>query len=235
MRAIHLITEKNYNTALQENQVISTDFYHFSIKFRILVVEKRHAINEHYVPDRNGQPGAQSENGEFYLLTYIVADRTKKNRRLQTMKKGENIFKRKDGRWEARYSKGCRNCPAKSSFVTVKPARRHKKKSRTAPAHTYQRDTNVGKEIECPHPTLRLVKNTRYGAGDRTRTGTLSPAVDFELFAPHGTQTNSAPCGGPLTDTKSLANTTVFEADVQKKLRFVCHFRSVQFDGNFGF
>ena len=32
-----------------------------------------------------------------------------------------------------------------------------------------------------------------YGAGDRTRTGTLSPAVDFELFAPHGTQTNSAP------------------------------------------
>ncbi len=37
---------------------------------------------------------------------------------------------------------------------------------------------------------------TKFGAGDRTRTGTLSPAVDFELFAPHGIQTNSVPCGG---------------------------------------
>ena len=29
-----------------------------------------------------------------------------KSRRIQTTKKGENIFKRKDGRWEARYIKG---------------------------------------------------------------------------------------------------------------------------------
>ncbi len=48
--------------------------------------------------------------------------------------------------------------PAKSStaFVAVKPTRRQK-------------------EIECPHPTLRLVMNTRYGAGDRTRICTAMP------------------------------------------------------------
>ena len=34
---------------------------------------------------------------------------------------------------------------------------------------------------------LESVMNTRYGAGDRTRTGTLSPAVDFEST----TSTNS--------------------------------------------
>lgn len=33
----------------------------------------------------------------------MVSDQTIKNRRLQTLKKGENIVKRKDGRWEARY------------------------------------------------------------------------------------------------------------------------------------
>ena len=27
---------------------------------------------------------------------------------------------------------------------------------------------------------IKSVMNTRYGAGDRTRTGTLSPAADFE-------------------------------------------------------
>ena len=41
------------------------------------------------------------------LLAKIYGVRSdNKNRRLQTMKKGENIFKRKDGRWEARYIKG---------------------------------------------------------------------------------------------------------------------------------
>ena len=34
---------------------------------------------------------------------------------------------------------------------------------------------------------IKSVMNTRYGAGDRTRTGTLSPAVDFEST----TSTNS--------------------------------------------
>ena len=37
--------------------------------------------------------------------------------------------------------------------------------------------------------------NTRYGAGDRTRTGTLSPAVDFEST----TSTNSiTPAGAKI-------------------------------------
>ena len=35
----------------------------FQEDFGILVVEKRHAISEHYFSDRNGQSGAQSENG----------------------------------------------------------------------------------------------------------------------------------------------------------------------------
>ena len=112
------------------------------------------------------------------------------------MKKGENIFKRKDGRWEARYSKGY-ELSGKIKFLLRQNLQGGiTKKSRTAPAHTYQRGTKRQKENECPHPTLRLVKNTRYGAGDRTRTGTLSPAVDFELFASQGIQTNSTPYGG---------------------------------------
>ena len=32
------------------------------------------------------------------------------------MKRGETIFKRKDGRWEARYSKGC-ELPGKIKFL----------------------------------------------------------------------------------------------------------------------
>ena len=41
------------------------------------------------------------------LLAKIYSVRSdNKNRRIQTTKKGENIFKRKDGRWEARYIKG---------------------------------------------------------------------------------------------------------------------------------
>ena len=35
-----------------------------------------------------------------------------------------------------------------------------------------------------------------FGAGSGGRTRTVSPPLDFELFAPHGIQTNSAPCGG---------------------------------------
>ena len=42
--------------------------------------------------------------------------------------------------------------------------RHNKKEQDQLPAHTYQRDTKRQKEIECPHPTLRLVKNTRYDA-----------------------------------------------------------------------
>ena len=45
------------------------------------------------------------------------------------MKNGENIFKRKDGRWEARYIKGYElSGKIKYGFVTVKPTRRQKKK-----------------------------------------------------------------------------------------------------------
>ena len=56
--------QKHYRTVLRKNQVISIDFFHFfQENFGILVVEKRHAINEHYFPGRNGQSGAQSENG----------------------------------------------------------------------------------------------------------------------------------------------------------------------------
>lgn len=35
-----------------------------------------------------------------------------------------------------------------------------------------------------------------FGADGGGRTRTVLLPTDFELFAPHGTQTNSAPCGG---------------------------------------
>ena len=51
------------------------------------------------------------------------------------MAKGENIFRRRDGRWEARYSKGA-NYPEKSSMDTamekhiVRPKRKQKSAKR---------------------------------------------------------------------------------------------------------
>lgn len=48
------------------------------------------------------------------------------------MAKGENIFKRKDGRWEARYVKGY-SLPEKSNTASVmaKAIRKQRKKSRS--------------------------------------------------------------------------------------------------------
>ena len=49
--------------------------------------------------------------------------------------------------------------------------------------------------------------NTRYGAGDRTRTGTLSPAVDFEST----TSTYSiTPAGAECIINHSLQNSKHF-------------------------
>ena len=53
----------------------------------------------------------------------------------------------------------------------------NKKEQEQFPAHTYQTGIKRQKEIECPHPTLRLVKNTRYVLG-RQR--------DSEMCIPHG-------------------------------------------------
>ena len=49
---------------------------------------------------------------------------------------------------------------------------RHNKKRAGSTSCSYisKRHKCRQKEIECPHPTLRLVKNTRYGCGGRTRT-----------------------------------------------------------------
>lgn len=45
------------------------------------------------------------------------------------MRKGENIFKRKDGRWEARYIKGYElSVRQNMAFVTARATRRQKKK-----------------------------------------------------------------------------------------------------------
>ena len=44
--------------------------------------------------------------------------------------------------------------------------------------------------------------NTRYGAGDRTRTGTLSPAVDFESVGLFGIQWNVVEPSGIFHLTK---------------------------------
>ena len=77
----------------------------FQENFGILVVEKRHATNEHFF--RQEWTVRRAVRKRLILLAKIYGVRSdNKNRRLQTMKKRENIFKRKDGRWEARYIKG---------------------------------------------------------------------------------------------------------------------------------
>ena len=57
------IKQKYYSTVLRKNQLISIGFCHFQENFGFLVVTKRHAISEHYLPNGNGQSNAQSENG----------------------------------------------------------------------------------------------------------------------------------------------------------------------------
>ena len=49
-----------------------------------------------------------------------------------------------------------------------------------------QRGAERQKEIECPHPTLRLVKNTRSGWGGEIRTHECSSqsAVSYRLTTP---------------------------------------------------
>ena len=41
---------------------------------------------------------------------------------------------------------------------------------------------------------IKSVMTTRYGAGDRTRTGTLSPAVDFESTSSTNSNTPAGAC-----------------------------------------
>ena len=63
MRAIHPLSGiiiAPFCEIIKYNQrVISI----FQKMFGFVVVKKRYAINEHYFSGRNGQPGAQSENG----------------------------------------------------------------------------------------------------------------------------------------------------------------------------
>ena len=75
-----------------------------------------------------------------------------------------------------------------SKIIARKPARalpwnmfrthnRHNKKEQNDSCSYIQRGTKKQKEIECPHPTLSLVKNTRYGAdvhkGFNNNTGSV--------------------------------------------------------------
>ena len=54
------------------------------------------------------------------------------------------------------------------------------------------------------------------GAGGRTRTGTVSPPVDFELFASHRIQTNSTPYGGRRRTPKSPQLLTILKLMCKK-------------------
>ena len=52
------------------------------------------------------------------------------------MRKGENIFKRKDGRWEARYIKGYElSAKSNTAFATAKPTRKQKKRWQNTSLH----------------------------------------------------------------------------------------------------
>ena len=69
------------------------------------------------------------------------------------------------------------------------------------------RAKNVSSQPGCgkfvPQRKIPRPKERGIGAGDRGRTGTVSPPPDFELFASYGIQTNSNPYGGRQRTPKS--------------------------------
>ena len=68
----------------------------------------------------------QSEGGHIFSVKYICP---KKSTGGKNMAKGENIFKRKDGRWKARYIKGYELSERSSMvFVTARPTRKLRRK-----------------------------------------------------------------------------------------------------------
>lgn len=62
---------------------------------------------------------------------------------------------------------------------------RHNKKEQDSSCSYIQRGTKGQKEIECPHPTPRLVKNTRYGWDSRTRTCKARVKVSCVAVTPY--------------------------------------------------
>ena len=74
----------------------------------------------------------------------------------------------------------------------------------------------------------------RRGAGGRTRTGTPCGTWFWVIYSTRNTDELS-PLWRSLTDTKSLANTTVFESDMQKSSASSAIFALFNLDGNFGF
>ena len=86
--------------------MISINFCHFSRKFRIFDCRKA-SRHKRTLFSRQEWTVRCAVRKRLILLAKIYGVRSdNKNGRFQTMKKGENIFKRKDGRWEARYIKG---------------------------------------------------------------------------------------------------------------------------------
>ena len=67
------------------------------------------------------------------------------------MKKGENIFKRKDGRWEARYIKGYElSGKIKYGFCYGKTYKEAKRKSDKVQSGTYQRKAVTVRKFPTP-------------------------------------------------------------------------------------
>ena len=90
-------------------------------------------------------------------------------------------------------------CKALALLQISRFAKRHNKRSRRKPAP----DIKAYQDKKASIHKVKSLMNTRYGAGGRTRTGTVSLPVDFELFASYGIQTNSDPYGGRQRTPKS--------------------------------
>ena len=90
-------------------------------------------------------------------------------------------------------------CKALALLQISRFAKRHNKRSRRKPAP----DIKAYQDKKASIHKVKSLMNTRYGAGGRTRTGTVSLPVDFELFASYGIQTNSNPYGGRQRTPKS--------------------------------
>ena len=77
-------------------------------------------------------------------------------------RKGENIFKRKDGRWEGRYIKGYDNGRAVYGYVFGKSYSETKKKKADAMAGLLPRRTSPTVEISKRHSEQPFMKDVAY-------------------------------------------------------------------------
>ena len=92
---------------------------------------------------------------------------------------------------------------------------RHNKKEQDNSCSYIQRGTKRQKGIECPHPTLRLVKNTRYGWDSRTRTCKARVKVSCVAVTPYPIGIMRTPGKGALVRSFGIITQSGFLVNIQ--------------------